>query len=88
MKIYSYKKVWGGGGAENVLAMLKGGTKSFAVVFTQKLEVLVIRKEGGGAQKVSDPRFSDFVGPLSPVINYQFISRVLTDQFKTFFKTF
>ena len=48
MKIYSYKKVGGGG---NVLAMLKGGTKSFAVVFTQKLEVLVIRKEGGGRKK-------------------------------------
>ena len=31
MKFYPYEK--GGGGAEKVLAMLKGGTKSFGVVF-------------------------------------------------------
>ena len=39
---YSYEK-WG---AEKVLAMLKGGTKSFGVVFTQLLEVLAILKRG------------------------------------------
>ena len=33
MKFYPYTE--GGGGAENVLAMLKGGTTSVAVVFTQ-----------------------------------------------------
>ena len=32
MKFYPYEK---GGGAENVLTMLKGGTNSFEVVFTQ-----------------------------------------------------
>ena len=32
VKFYPYKK---GGGAENVLAMLKGGTNSFGVVLTQ-----------------------------------------------------
>ena len=32
MKFYPYEK---GGGAEKVLAMLKGGTKSFGVVFTR-----------------------------------------------------
>ena len=35
-----------------VLAMLKGGTKGFGVVFTQKFNVLAILK-GGWAQKVS-----------------------------------
>ena len=41
VKFYPYEKGRGGGG---VLAMLKGGTKSFGVVFTQKLEVLAILK--------------------------------------------
>ena len=41
----------GGGGAENVLAMLKGGTKSFEVGLTRELEVWAIVM-GGGAQKV------------------------------------
>ena len=41
------------GGAEQVLAMLKGGgTTSFEVVLTRELEVLAIVM-GGGAQKVS-----------------------------------
>ena len=43
-----------GGGAEKVLAMLKGGgggTKTFGVVFTWYLEVLAILK--GGVQNVS-----------------------------------
>ena len=35
--------------AEKVLAMLKGGTKSFEVVLTQELEVLAIVM--GGEQK-------------------------------------
>ena len=34
VKFYPYKK-----GAEKVLAMLKGGTKSFEVVLTLELEV-------------------------------------------------
>ena len=33
MKFYPYEKV--GGGAEKVLAMLKGGTTSFGVGFTR-----------------------------------------------------
>ena len=48
----------GGGGTQNVLTMLKGGTTSFEVVLTQVFEVLVIlmgghkkfppfKKEGG-----------------------------------------
>ena len=56
---------------EKVLAMLKGGTTSFAVVITRELEVLSILEGGankfrvghdnfylvlrGRAQKVSDP---------------------------------
>ena len=36
-----------------------GGGKSFS------------HAEGGGAQKVSDPRFSHFVAPPLPVINDQ-----------------
>ena len=51
--------------AEKVLAMLKGGITSFEVVLTWQLEVLAIviggRKKRGGAQKVSDQRFSHFV---------------------------
>ena len=45
MKFYLYER-----GGREVLAMLKGGggTTSFAVVFTQKLEVLAILK---GARK-------------------------------------
>ena len=43
------KKMWGGG-AEKVLAMLKGGTTSFEVVLTHELEVLAILK---GVQKAS-----------------------------------
>ena len=62
-----------GGGAENVLAMLKGGRGSFDVVLTRELEVLAIVMGGGmqkfypvlrggvAAQKVSDKRFSHFV---------------------------
>ena len=70
VKFYPYKKR-GGGGAEKVLAMLKGWQ---VIVFPLKLEVLAIgllkgeaRKcspfleGGGGAQKVSDPEFSHFV---------------------------
>ena len=38
-----------GGGAEKVLAMLKGGTKSFEVALTRELEVLAIVM-GGGAE--------------------------------------
>ena len=43
MKFYPYEK----GGGEKVLAMLKGGTTSFGVVFTGWLEVLAI----GGYEK-------------------------------------
>ena len=39
VKFYPYKT---GGGAEKVLAMLKGGTKSFEVVLTRELDVLAI----------------------------------------------
>ena len=39
-------------GMGNIVAMLKGGTTSFALVLTQVLEVLGILN-GGGAQKVS-----------------------------------
>ena len=38
---YIFKKE-GGGGAEQVLAMLKGGTTSFEIVLTQKPKVLAI----------------------------------------------
>ena len=41
VKFYPYKK----GGAEKVLAILKGGTTSFGVVFSHN--------EGGGVRKVS-----------------------------------
>ena len=44
VKFYPYEN--GGGEAEQVLAMLKGGTQSFGVVFTRKLEVLAILKRG------------------------------------------
>ena len=71
MKFYPYKK-WGGGGrAERVLAMLKGGdTKSFAVVLTWELEILAILI--GGLKKFYsvlsglDPRFSHFVASPPP----------------------
>ena len=44
-----YKKGLGvGGGAQKVLAMLKGGTTSFGVFFTRWLELLAILKGGGG----------------------------------------
>ena len=46
MKFYSYEK---GGGAEKVLAKLKGGHNKFWGSFTQLLEVLAILK-GGGAK--------------------------------------
>ena len=52
MKFYPYEK--GGGGAEQVLAMLKGGwggTTSFEVVLTQEFEVLAIVM--GRAQTIS-----------------------------------
>ena len=60
-----------GGGAEKVLAMLKGGTTSFGVVLTQELEVLDRGERGkfypvlggGGAQKVLELQFSHFVAP-------------------------
>ena len=46
-KYYPYEK----GGAEKVLAMMKGGgTKCFEVVLTQELEVLTIVM---GVQKIS-----------------------------------
>ena len=35
---------------EKVLAMLKGGTQSFEVVFTQELEVLAIVMGEGGTK--------------------------------------
>ena len=41
------------GGGE-VLAMLKGGTKSYEVVFTQELEVLAIGIGGGGEKSLWD----------------------------------
>ena len=44
MKFYHYERE--GGGAENVLAMLKGGHNKFLVVFTQWHEVLSIVKGG------------------------------------------
>ena len=47
MKFYPYKR----GGAEKVLAMLKGGTQSFEVVFTQELEVLAIVMGEGGHKR-------------------------------------
>ena len=50
VKFYPYEK----GGAEKVLAMLKGGgggTKSFGVDFTRYLDVLAVLK--GGTRKVS-----------------------------------
>ena len=59
MRFYLYEK-GGGGDAEQVSAMLRGGggvTKRFGVVFTQKLEVLAIlsiievRPGGGGGTK-------------------------------------
>ena len=51
MKFYPYKKR---GGAEKVVAMLKGGGGSFEVVLTRGLEVLaILMEEGGVAQKVS-----------------------------------
>ena len=40
MKFYPYTKK--GEGADNVLTMLKGGTKDFEVVSTQELEVVAI----------------------------------------------
>ena len=46
------------GGAEQVLATLKSGHNKFWGSFN--------RLEGGGGQKVSDPRFSHSVGSPSP----------------------
>ena len=40
----------GGGEGGKVLAMLKGGTKSFRVVLARELEVLAILKEGWGCK--------------------------------------
>ena len=72
------------GGAEKALAMLKGGNNTFGVVFMwlscrfshieegggHEKFYPVLR--GGGAQNVSDPRFSHFEPPpLLPVINGQ-----------------
>ena len=42
MQFYPYKK----GVSEKLLAMLKGGTRSFDVVLTQELEVLAILMGG------------------------------------------
>ena len=39
---------WRGGGACKVLALLKGGTTSYGVVFIRKVEVLAILNGGGG----------------------------------------
>ena len=61
--------------AQKVVSILKGDTANFKVVLTQELEVSAILNWGGGAQNVSDPRFSHFVSPL-PMINDQFLSRV------------
>ena len=47
LKFYPYKK---GKGSEKVLDKLKGGTTSFGVVFTQKLEVWAILKVGGATK--------------------------------------
>ena len=38
VKFYPYKKCGGGGRAETVLAMLRGGTQSFGVVLMRELE--------------------------------------------------
>ena len=48
----------GGGGGQKVSTPLKGeGTKSFTLS----------QWEGGGGAKVSDSRFSHFVGPPPPI---------------------
>ena len=56
VKFYPYEK-GGGGGAEKVLAMLKGGTKSFHSLKGGSRSFTILR------QKVLDPRFSSFVAP-------------------------
>ena len=76
VKFYPYKK----SGAEQVLAILKGGggPHNFEVVLTWELKILAIVMgwghrqvlpclEGwGGGQKVSDPRCFHFVAPPPP----------------------
>ena len=78
-----YKKGGGAtkreGGASEVLPLQKwgaekGGTTSFEIVLTRKLEVLAIKGRGGGGthnfwekQNVLDLRFSHFVA--LPIIN-------------------
>ena len=52
MKFDLYER-GGGGGCENLQAMLKGVRKSFRVVFLRKLEVLAT--EGGRSQKLFNP---------------------------------
>ena len=61
---------------KKVLAMLKGGTKRFRVVFTWLLEVLAILMGGGGRKKFPlfqsfGPAIFPFCSPTLPVINDQ-----------------
>ena len=65
-EVLPLRKRVGGGGAEEVLAMLKGGHKSFGIVFMPQLEVLAILNEGGGggAIKVSTEFFKKFYSVL------------------------
>ena len=82
VKFYPYEKggggtknVSGGEGAQSfevvftweleVLAILKGDRKNFPL-FKRGVQKVVSCLEGGGAQKVLDPRFSHFVAPPPP----------------------
>ena len=62
-----------------------GGAKSFHSLNERGGEarkVLPWLREGGGAQKVSDPRFSHFVAPPLPVINEQSLMEPGTRSYK------
>ena len=59
------KKFWGSFYTE-VLAILKGGAKGFHSLKGRGRKMFHPVLRGGGAQKVSDPRFSHFVPPPPP----------------------
>ena len=59
MKFYQYEE---GGGGRKVLAMLKGGTKWFGLVWRRELEVLAILI-GGGGKKFRTSNFPIFQPP-------------------------
>ena len=65
MKFYPY--TW----EHEVLAIVMGGLKKFPHFKRGGTTSFTLYSGGGGAQIVSDPRFSNFVAPPLPIINDQ-----------------